>query len=428
MSPDRQEGLVPRTFDSSKPIHTVRDIALHILRKLLVAIALIVACAAYGVAAFADVGSGTPSLRDGRASNGERQQAIQQPSPSTVQHTTTQKTPQVPPKAQSQTLTQLQSQVQPNGQPQVQPKSQPSAKPATPQQASTETLPLGKRPAPTTQSVVKGEKPVAPSSIGRTVLALGAVLALIAVLAFAAMVIRRKAQQSGKWPLLSALNFASAPSPSGVLEVLAKFPVGSGTSLLLLKLDRRVLLISQSANKGFRSGATLSTLCELTEPDDVASLLMKVRGEEQSRLAAKFESILALEEEITDQALSDADAEPVRALRTARHTPPHATNVKSRAPGATLAVPQDVTQAGSSSDASIVTTRTGREALAAIQARMGRAVPQPKAVAAARETSPRSRVAPATQASPAQREREAPREVSRNRSVLNANGSGGLLA
>ncbi|MFO0856012.1 MAG: hypothetical protein U0640_01500 [Phycisphaerales bacterium] len=367
----------------------MRDIAIHILRKVLIMLALIVACAAYTVAAFAD--GGTPPLRGGPTT----QDVVQQP---------VQTTPSIGP---TQT-------------------AKPETHSANVQRSNTEALPLGKKPAPATKTADRSEKLLAPSSIGRTVLALGSVLALIGVLAVGASVLRRKAQKSGKWPLLSAMNFAGAPSPSGVLEILAKFPVGSGTNLLLLKLDRRVLLISQSANKGLRSGSTLSTLCELTEPDDVASLLMKIRGEEQSRLAAKFESILAREEEITDQALSDVEEEPVRtaAGRSARHV---VSSPKTRAIGATLEVPSDgvlstdhAKRVVGGTSMQVGTTRTGREALAAIQARMAK--PTTDKQTATRET-PRARSSAADGAKV-----EPVRENGRGRSVLNANGSGGLLA
>lgn len=341
----------------------MRDIAFHILRKVLIMLALIAACAAYTVAAFAEEGGvGTPPLRGGRVSS----EAGHEVQPATSQASR---------RAENQAA--ATSEVSPT-------QSHTASVPSS----TLEALRLGKKVVSSAKPSERSEKMIAPSSIGRTVLALGAVLALIGVLAVVASVVRRKAQRSGKWPLLSALNIAGASAPSGVLEILAKFPVGSGTNLLLLKLDRRVLLISQSANKGLRTGSTLSTLCELSEPADVASLLMKVRGEEQSRLAAKFESILAREDEITEQALSEVE-EPVRAAgaRSARHK---LSAARSGEGGASLVVPSDgnreaslgtdhamrvvgVTRAGGAKGEAVKvgSTWTGGEALREIQARMG---------------------------------------------------------
>jgi flagellar biosynthetic protein FliP len=218
--------------------------------------------------------------------------------------------------------------------------AQPAApQPGSPQPTAREATPLGKpataQPLPSADTT----KPVIePASMWRTAAALGAVLALILVLAW----IAKKLAAKGSLP--GALgSIGKAPAPSGVLEVLARYPVCAGTSLLLLKLDRRVLLISQSANKGLRSGATLNVLTELSEPEDVASILLKLRGEEQTRLAKKFESILSREEAITDQAL--AEVEPAQ---------------RTKHPAATLHVPADH-------------ARSGRDAAAAIKQRMNRA-------------------------------------------------------
>jgi flagellar biosynthetic protein FliP len=215
--------------------------------------------------------------------------------------------------------------------------AQPVSQPVT-QQTSRESTPLGKPATAQSAAPADANKPIIePASMWRTAAALGAVLALILVLAFLA----KKLAAKGSLP--GALgSIGKAPAPSGVLEVLARYPVCAGTSLLLLKLDRRVLLISQSANKGLRSGATLNVLTELSEPEDVASILLKLRGEEQTRLAKKFESILSREEAITDQAL--AEVEPAQ---------------RTKHPAATLHVPAD--------------TRSGRDAAAAIKQRLSRA-------------------------------------------------------
>ena len=61
-------------------------------------------------------------------------------------------------------------------------------------------------------------------------------------------------------------------APSGVLEVLGRYPAGRGTLLILLRLDRRVLLVAQS---GGRTGTGMTTLCEIDDPASVASLLAK---------------------------------------------------------------------------------------------------------------------------------------------------------
>jgi len=57
--------------------------------------------------------------------------------------------------------------------------------------------------------------------------------------------------------------------PSGVLEVLARYPVARGQQLVLLKLCGRVVLLHQA-----RTGMT--ALSEVSDPDEVAAVLSRV--------------------------------------------------------------------------------------------------------------------------------------------------------
>lgn len=112
----------------------------------------------------------------------------------------------------------------------------------------------------------------------RTVLALGAVLGLLLVLR---AIVVRASRRSG---LVGELG-AGGRAPSGVLSVLGRYPVARGRSLVLLQLDTRVLLLEQSSD-GFK------TLSEVTEPDEVASILTKTRDEEGASQAARFNAML----------------------------------------------------------------------------------------------------------------------------------------
>jgi flagellar biogenesis protein FliO len=87
---------------------------------------------------------------------------------------------------------------------------------------------------------------------------------------------------------------SSTRAPAGILEMLGRYPVGRGQNLLLVKLDQRILLIGQTNGSTGRggSGGGLSTLAELTEPEDVASILMKVSESEESGPAGKFNRLL----------------------------------------------------------------------------------------------------------------------------------------
>lgn len=84
-------------------------------------------------------------------------------------------------------------------------------------------------------------------------------------------------------------------APTGLIEVLGRYPVARGQTLVLIKLDRRVLLLSQSV--GGRAGAGgFTTLSEITDPDEVASILMRSREESGDSISHRFKSFLAGEE------------------------------------------------------------------------------------------------------------------------------------
>lgn len=87
-------------------------------------------------------------------------------------------------------------------------------------------------------------------------------------------------------------------APSGLLEVLGRYPVARGQTLVLLRLDRRVLLVSQGTG-GF------APLCEITDPDDVASILVKARDDDGESQAARFNELLRQVEQ--DPSLSGDD-------------------------------------------------------------------------------------------------------------------------
>jgi len=124
------------------------------------------------------------------------------------------------------------------------------------------------------------------SWVYRTVASLAGVIVLIVAVSF---VVQRVARQQGG--LIASLG-PGGRAPSGLLEVLGRYPISRGTTLVLLKVDRRVLLLCQTSGKRFASGTSMSTLCEMTDPDEVASILVKARDEEGDTLARKFESML----------------------------------------------------------------------------------------------------------------------------------------
>lgn len=136
----------------------------------------------------------------------------------------------------------------------------------------TESRGLGGEQQPLTAKPSKPEK--GGSAIPATLLVLGLIVA-------AAAGARAVARRGG---MLGAMG-PGGRAPAGVVEILARYPVGRGQSLVLIKIDRRVLVVSHT-------GGGLSTLCEITDAEDVASLLVKTRDEESASMDARFRGLL----------------------------------------------------------------------------------------------------------------------------------------
>jgi len=171
-----------------------------------------------------------------------------------------------------------------------------------------ESLPLGvpSPGAPGNASITPEQQP---GIISSTILPLALVIAVIVGLAALARAFMRS-----KGGLVASLG-AGGRAPSGVLEVLGRYPVGRGSTLVLLKLDRRVLLVAQS-KAGKLGGAAFTTLSEITDPEDVASVLLKTRDESNDSISRRFTALLGAFER--QQPAVEHIAVPRRTERTHR--------------------------------------------------------------------------------------------------------------
>ena len=115
--------------------------------------------------------------------------------------------------------------------------------------------------------------------IVRTVFSLLVVVVLIFALKILVGKLMRK--QGGLLVMLTA----GGRAPSGVIEVLGRYPVSRGTTLVLLKIDKRILLLNQGQN-GFQ------TLAEITDSEEVASILHKTSSEQSDTITDRFQSIM----------------------------------------------------------------------------------------------------------------------------------------
>jgi hypothetical protein len=171
------------------------------------------------------------------------------------------------------------------------------ASPANRASGAIESTPLGLGSAPKLATAPAGantDKKNAASSgieslgISRTVIALAGVVGLAFVISAAVKAAARKR---------GGVALAMGPAgraPSGVVMVLARYPVQRGQILVLLKVGPRVLLTCQSKPSRF-TAASMTTLAEFTDPDQVAELtrLTSVNGGEAAAAnASGFDAIL----------------------------------------------------------------------------------------------------------------------------------------
>ncbi|GEM_PF-2667534 len=91
-----------------------------------------------------------------------------------------------------------------------------------------------------------------------------------------------------------------ARAPSGIVEVLGRYPLTRSQTLLLLKVDRRILLLAQTPQG-------LTTLSEMSDAEQVASLVQRIRNDRGDSFAKQFERLITPVGLATDS----AEASPV---------------------------------------------------------------------------------------------------------------------
>lgn len=104
----------------------------------------------------------------------------------------------------------------------------------------------------------------------QTMFALGIVIALIFVL---------------RWFLRRMSGTASVTGGAGLVEVLARTPIGHKTQILFLRVNERVIVAGQTP-------AGMNTLAEFDHPDDIAMMLQKVEASRPTSITQSFSSLL----------------------------------------------------------------------------------------------------------------------------------------
>ena len=102
----------------------------------------------------------------------------------------------------------------------------------------------------------------------------GGLAVVVAILWLLRSLVRRGSARAGG---LSS----RAGAPSGVVNVLARYPLARGQQVMLMGVGQRILVVHQSAG-------TVQTLSELTDPDEVLALRMQINGTERTGAESEF--------------------------------------------------------------------------------------------------------------------------------------------
>lgn len=126
---------------------------------------------------------------------------------------------------------------------------------------------------------------------------------VVGVILLAAIILKKVVTRGGS---LASMLGAAGRAPSGILEILGRYPISRSQTFILLKIDQRILLVAQTHPTRHHPGA-FTTLTELADPSDVASILMKISETEQTGPASKFNNLLR-----EFDAETDRQANPIR--------------------------------------------------------------------------------------------------------------------
>jgi flagellar biogenesis protein FliO len=180
---------------------------------------------------------------------------------------------------------------------------------AVPLPADSRTLPLGAPAAAERTTPIGSGEDSSIIEIVRTLGSLTLVVGLIGALAFAAKWFAKK--QGG----LAGQLGAGGRAPSGVAQILARYPMSRGQTLVLMHIGSRVLVTFHAT--GGKAGPTMTPLCEITDPEEVADLLLKTREEEAAETQARFrEAVESAEAAFDESTALKPKPSPFRRVQT----------------------------------------------------------------------------------------------------------------
>lgn len=128
-------------------------------------------------------------------------------------------------------------------------------------------------------------RPSSAAGVVKTAFSLAVVIAVMVCLAAAMKSVSRR---SGG--IASRLG-AGGCAPSGLLEILGRYPVNRKQQLVVMRVHSRILLLSQSMPSRSIAGG-FTTLAEITDPDEVASIVRVAINDDGHASKTRFEETL----------------------------------------------------------------------------------------------------------------------------------------
>jgi flagellar biogenesis protein FliO len=90
-----------------------------------------------------------------------------------------------------------------------------------------------------------------------------------------------------RWLLRRSMNPASLPGATNAVQVLTRSPISPRQQLLLLRVGRRLLVVSDCNGQ-------LNSLSEITDADEVAALIGQLRDEKLTSASRSFGNLLGM--------------------------------------------------------------------------------------------------------------------------------------
>ena len=119
------------------------------------------------------------------------------------------------------------------------------------------------------------ESQLAAGSVGELIRVGGGLAVVLGLIFGLAMAARRFGGPGGRFA-----------RPSGVVQILARYTLGRGHAVVLIKIGRRVLVVHQG-------GGQLETLSEIVEPEEVAHLLARIEAGTRGDDSGDFQDLLS---------------------------------------------------------------------------------------------------------------------------------------